>query len=35
MIDNDYFPITVGQVLFLEGDDDGTVIRLKIIVLDG
>jgi hypothetical protein len=33
-IDNEYFPLTVGKVLVLEGDDDGTTIRLEITVLD-
>ncbi len=33
-IDNQYFPLPVGQVSVLEGDEDGESIRLEITVLD-
>ncbi|MFC1850716.1 hypothetical protein ACFL27_11035, partial [candidate division CSSED10-310 bacterium] len=33
-IDNDFFPLTVGNVLVLEGDDEGTTVRVVITVLD-
>ncbi len=33
-IDNTYFPLPVGQVSVLEGDDEGTLVRVEITVLD-
>lgn len=33
-IDNDYFPLPVGLELVLEGDDEGTSVRVEITVLD-
>ncbi|NUP13310.1 MAG: hypothetical protein HOW73_45305 [Polyangiaceae bacterium] len=33
-IDNPYFPLPVGQRIVLEGDDQGTIIRVEITVLD-
>lgn len=33
-IDNTYFPLPVGQVSVLEGDDEGTLVRLENTVLD-
>ena len=33
-IDNTYFPLPVGQVSVLEGDDEGTPVRVEITVFD-
>lgn len=33
-IDNDFFPLSVGSQLVLEGDDDGTLVSVQITVLD-
>jgi hypothetical protein len=33
-IDNEYFTLAVGNKIVLEGDDDGTTVRVEITVLD-
>jgi hypothetical protein len=33
-VDNQYFPLPVGRRLVLEGEEDGTTVRLRVTVLD-
>jgi len=33
-IDNPYFPLPIGRIMILEGDDEGTIVRVEIEVLD-